>query len=131
MTNNIYYTFWISLFISIVIIFLNAGLFLFLSAILILPVLILHILVGKRIEKLRAYNWLIIFSILNLLLFALVRPDGVHTITDIGWTALLETLGFHTSFQKEFENYYFSAALITIILQVIIDFYLLFLSRKI
>ncbi|RZL50774.1 MAG: hypothetical protein EOP00_02650 [Pedobacter sp.] len=53
-----------------------------------------------------------------------------HTTTDIGWSALLEVFGFYGGFKREFENYYFSAALIIIAIQVSIDFTLVFLSKK-
>ncbi len=90
----------------------------------------LHLIIGKKLKQLKKYKWLIIISSLNLLLFALIRTDGVHVTSNIGFSVLSELLGFSGSFNRDYEYLYFYISLISLSIQLIIELILLKLSKN-
>ncbi len=106
---------------SVLILFLNAGLGIFVFGIFILPVLVLHFVNGLRSESLNENRRTVIFSIINLLAFALIRPDGVHVTNGNGLSSLLEILGFSGGYNSYYESYYYFAALLLLIIQFILE----------
>lgn len=129
MTNlKIFY--WATFSAAVIILPLNFGLGLIGMGLFILPVLILHLIVALSLNKLHDRKALVTLSGLNLLIFALVRPDGVHSFTDNGLSALLEIFGIHGGYNSKYENYFFYTSLVLLVLQVIINLWLRKLSRK-
>ena len=67
--------YWGALTISILIIFNNFGLYLYITGFLILGALLFHIIVGTRINQLVNNKFLLTLSSINLMLFSLVRIE--------------------------------------------------------
>ena len=67
---------------------------------------------------------------LNLFLFSLIRPDGVHSFNQIVIESLSDFFGFYVSVNPKFENYYFTISLVLITTQLILDIILLVKSKK-
>ncbi|MGH1387279.1 hypothetical protein [Kordia sp.] len=128
--KNIRIAYWIFFCISIAIMLLNIGLFFAVSLIILIPIVVLHASVGLKIQSLKKYTWLVVISFLNLLLLALIRPDGTHTTTNIGWSVLLDLLGYDGSFNRDFESYYFYGAIGLMLVQVLIDTSLWILIKR-
>ena len=124
------YLFWFFLLATVLTLILNAGLFFAVSLIIIVPLLILHTKIGLKINKLEKYKLLIIISMLNLFLFSLLRPDGVHSFNQIGIESLSDFFGFYVRVNQRFENYYFNISLVLIAIQLILDIILLVKSNK-
>ena len=113
--------YWISFAISILTILLNMGLFLMLTSFILLPSLVLHAYIGVKLKNIKGSNIWIILSAISLLIFSLVRIDGVH-VSENGFTALMHFLGFHIYFNdSELEEPFLVASLLTLVFQVIID----------
>lgn len=113
--------FWTTFGISVVIMLLNFGLGLIALGIVILPILILHLQNGLRLDKLQNHRTGIILSASNLLIFALIRPDGVHAFTNSGLSSILDLLGLNLGYKYKIGDYLFFPSLILLLLQVIID----------
>jgi hypothetical protein len=113
--------YWTAFGLSIIILPLNIGLGLIGLGIVILPILILHLAIGLGLDRIENHKTSIILSALNLLLFALIRPDGVHAITDSGLSSLLDIFGVHAGYNHKYEDYFFVASLFLLFVQVIMD----------
>ena len=118
-TTRIFY--WTTFALSVIILPLNIGLGLFATGIFILPVLILHVMIGFGLDVLKDHPRLIVLSPINLLVFVLIRPDGVHTLTDSGMSAVLRIFGIHAGYSYKYEDYFFFGSLILLGIQLIID----------
>ncbi len=127
--TTIRFFYWTSFALSVIIIPLNFGLGLIVMGIVILPALILHLTIGLSLNRIKNHNTLIIVSAVNLLTFALIRPDGVHALTDNGLSSLLGIFGIYAGYNYEYENYFSIASLILLILQVIVDLILLKIKK--
>lgn len=121
---------WATFCAAVIILPLNFGLGLIAMGLFTLPVLILHFIVALSLNRLHDRKALVILSGLNLFIFALVRPDGVHSFTDNGLSALLGIFGIHGGYSYKYENYFFYTSLVLLVLQVIIDLWLRKLSRE-
>ena len=124
-TKIIKYLFWNLFAITVLTLVLSLGLFLAVFLIIVIPVLVLHIKIGLRIDELKNHKWLIIISMLNLLLFSLIRPDGVHSFTQIGIESLFNFFGIYVRLNQEFENYYFNLSLALLTIQIALNIILL------
>jgi hypothetical protein len=123
--------FWLFFAITLFILLLNIGLFFVVFGIVLFPILIIHVLVGIRMQFLKNNKWLVVLSFLNLLFFALIRPDGVHETTHIGLSSFLELFGMYGFYNPENEQFYFTATSVILIIQILIDVRLLNRIRKI
>ena len=94
--------FWIACAMSIFILGNSFGLFLLVSAIFIIPLIIIHFLAGTKSKN--TVNKLLVLSATNLLLFSLVRCDGVHETSDSGLSALLDIVNINFGFSSEYEK---------------------------
>jgi|SRR5688572_28144431 len=119
--NIVRYFYWTALGFSVILLVLNFGIGLIAMAIFILPLLILHLRNGLSLNNIKGDNTLMIISALNLLAFALIRPDGVHTLSDNGLSAFLSKFGVHAGYDAGMENYYLAASLILLVFQIAID----------
>ena len=113
--------YWSCFALTIIILALNVGLVLFGLGLLILPVFVLHADNGQKIRNLRGYDGLIIFSSLNLLLFALMKPDGTHTISENGLSRVLGFFGVNAGFYDNYKNWYFIACFFLLVFQFIAE----------
>ena len=121
--------YWTTFGLSVIILPLNFGLELITVGLVILPILILHLSVGVRLNKIENYKISIILSGANLLIFALIRPDGVHAFTDTGLSSILEIFGIYAGYDHEYEDYFFVGSLILLLFQGIMDIRLRKLAR--
>ncbi len=125
--------YWITFCLSMAALLLNLGLGLFAFGIVIIPLLILHVSNGLQLNKLTNHKVAVILSAINLLAFALLRPDGAHTFTDTGLSALLDVLGIDAGFNRRNENFYFGTSIALFFIQVVIDLWLrkvILISKK-
>ncbi|MFD2513345.1 hypothetical protein ACFSRY_05660 [Pontibacter locisalis] len=113
--------FWVTFLISLLALFLNGGLGLLVFGIVILAALIFHVIVGLKWKYSINKNYLITLSATNLLLFALVRVDGVHAFTDSGLSALLNLIGLSGGYSRRYEELFMWTSLLLFISQVVID----------
>jgi hypothetical protein len=117
---KIYY--WTTLALSIIILLLNFGLILFvLGLIIILPVILLHIVVGLRLDKIETHKNSVIVSATTLLIFSLIRPDGGHTLSDTGLSSVLKIFGIIWGYCYNYENYFFFISMLILLFQVIME----------
>ena len=107
--------------LAVVVLPLNFGLGLIAFGLVILPVLVLHLAIGLALGHIKKHKILVIFSAINLLVFALIRPDGVHAFTDNGLSALLEIFDVHAGYDRRYENTFFVGSATLLLVQVIID----------
>jgi hypothetical protein len=128
--SSLVYAYWILFGIAIVALIASAGLFLMLSAVLVLPVLLVHLTIGFRLALLKRKVVLVLCSAINMLLFALVRPDGVHVINQSGLTELLDIIGVHFRIHSEYEGLFALLALILFVIQVVLELVLLYSTRR-
>lgn len=112
--------YWTSFIISIVALLLNVGLGLFALGIVIIPLLILHVSNGLRLHMTN-HRVAIILSAVNLLAFALLRPDGAHAFTDTGLSALLDVVGINAGYDRSDEKFYFGASMTLLFIQAVMD----------
>jgi len=126
-TIKIFY--WTTFGLSVAIIALNFGLGLIALGVVILPVLILHLANGLSLNKIDNHKTAIILSASNLLIFALMRPDGVHAFTNSGLSSILDLFGINAGYNYKNEDYFLIASLILLLLQVIFDMRLRKLKR--
>jgi hypothetical protein len=122
--------YWTTLGLSIVILPLNFGLGLIAIGLVILPILILHTAIGLNLSKLENYKNSLVFSGTNLLIFALIRPDGVHAFTDNGLSSILDLFGVYGGYNREYEDYFFFGSLSLLLIQAIADIRLRKLTRQ-
>ncbi len=113
--------YWTTFGLSVIILPLNIGLGLIALGLVILPILILHLTIGVGLNKIPNHKTSIILSASNLLIFALIRPDGVHAFTDNGLSSLLDIFGIYAGYDRKYENGFFVASLILLLVQVIMD----------
>jgi hypothetical protein len=113
--------FWVTFLISLLALFLNGGLGLLVFGIVILAALIFHVVIGLKWKYSKNNNYLITLSATNLLLFALVRIDGVHTLTDSGLSALLDLIGLRGGYSRRYEELFMWSSLLLFISQIVID----------
>jgi len=111
--------FWIACAMSIFILGNSFGLFLLVSAIFIIPLIIIHFLAG--IKSKNTVNKLLVLSATNLLLFSLVRCDGVHNTSDSGLSALLDIVNINFGFSSEYEKIHHFLSFVFFIFQAILD----------
>lgn len=123
--------YWSTFVLSVAALLLNVGLGLFALGIIILPVLALHFAVGLVIGRIRERRPLIIISAINLLVFALIRPDGVHTFTDTGLSSLLELVGIDLGYSDRHENLFTTLSLVLLVVQPGLDIWLRKLAKKV
>ncbi len=122
--------FWTTFVLSIAILFLNLGLGLIAFGIILLPVFILHFAIGLSLDRIQKHRTAIILSSLNLLTFVLIRPDGVHAFTESGLSSILNIFGVNARYSRQYEDYFFSASLVLLLLQLIIDLRLRKFARR-
>lgn len=118
-TIKVFY--WTTFGLSIIILPLNFGLGLVAIGLVILPLLILHLAIGLTVNRLENHRISIILSALNLLIFALIRPDGVHAFTDNGLSSALDLVGINAGYNSNYENHFFIGSLILLLVQAIMD----------
>src|SRR5688572_339193 len=119
--NTIKTFYWTTFGLSIIVLPLNFGLGLVVFGLVILPVIILHDIVGLNLSRIEHHKTLIILSGINLLIFALIRPDGVHTFTDNGLSSVLDIFGITAGYNRVYENYFFVGSLILLLVQLIME----------
>lgn len=113
--------YWVTFGLSVIILALNFGLGLLVLGLLILPVLIIHLTIGLKLDKFENYKTSIILSAINLLAFALIRPDGIHTLTDNGLSSVLGIFGIFAGYNRKYENYFEIVSLVLLLIQAIMD----------
>ena len=128
--TSLVYAYWILFGITIIALIASTGLFLILSAIVVLPVLMFHVAVGIRLKHLTSRVSLVVCSAINMLLFALVRPDGVHVINQSGLTELLDIIGIRFKYHGEHEELFLLLTLILFIAQAVLELVLFKSSRR-
>lgn len=116
--------FWFSFVVSILAFVSNVGIGLFALGIFILTVVILHLIVGLKLNNAYNRSLFIIISATNLLLLSLLRIDGAHTITDNGLSALLDHVGIEWGYNRKYENAFFYSTFVLLVSQLVIDYYL-------
>jgi hypothetical protein len=124
-SRTLKYLYWISFGLAVFVLLISVGIGLVAFALFVIPIIVFHIKLGLRIERVRNHHWLVIFSALNFLAFTLVRADGAHTISHTGLSALLDIVNINGGFNPRYENYYFAASLVLLVVQVIVDLKLL------
>ncbi len=122
--------FWIAFIFAIIILPLNFGLSLIAFGLLLLPILILHFAIGLNLNKIQDHKAAIIFSAINLLVFALIRPDGAHALNETGLSAVLDIFGIDAGHDRAYENHLFYSSLVLLLVQVIADLRLRKLPRR-
>ena len=118
MSTTIKWFYWITFILSAFILQLNVGLGLVALAIVIIPIIAFHIIVGLSLHLLEKHRILILFSITNLLLFALIRADGVHVISDNGLSSLLYLFGINGGYSEAHEMEFFIATVVLALVQL-------------
>ena len=121
--------YWATFGLSIVILPLNFGLGLVAIGLVIIPILFLHLTIGLKLSKIENHKISIVLSGVNLLIFALIRPEGVHAFTDSGLSSIFGIFGIRTGFSHEYEDYFFIGSLMLLLVQAIMDIRLRKLSR--
>ena len=120
--------YWLTFLLTILILFQNVGIVLLGLGIFILPVIILHVLVVRKLEDIEHKRLLVGVSAINLLLFSLLRPEGAHAIYMTGLSSVLDLIGISGTYNSEHENFYVSSSLILLVVQVIVDLRLMKVS---
>ena len=118
-TAKVFY--WTSFGLSVTILLLNFGLGLIAMRLVILPVLILHFAIGLGLDQIVDQKSAVILSAINLLLFALIRPEGVHAFTDNGLSSSLDFLGINAGYSYNYEDYFFIGGLVLLLVQAVMD----------
>jgi len=121
---------WSTYLLTLLILPLNFGIGLFGMAIIIIPLLISRIQIGRKLHLLQKHKFLLILSALNFLTFALIRPDGAHALTDTGYTALLQFLGINIDYNRKLEEPFFILSILLLFLQMIFEIWLRKLVRR-
>jgi hypothetical protein len=109
---------------------LNVGIGLIALGLVILPILMLHFIIGLSLTKLQNHKPTVILSAINLLTFALLRPDGVHSLSDNGLSSFLDLVGISAGYNRDYEDYFVYSSLLLLLVQVILDLRLRKLSRR-
>jgi hypothetical protein len=131
MSNKVIMYYWITFLVSIFILILNTGLWLIVSGLIILPVIILHIIVGLRLNMFETYEKPMLISSTFLLIFALIRPDGVHSFNNSGLSSFLRLFGLSWGYSNRFEDYFFVSSIILLLLQLLIEITLIRLKSEV
>ena len=113
--------YWATFLLSVIIIPHDLGLGLITVGLFILPVLVLHIEIGLSLNRINGCDILIAFSAINLLVFALIRPDGAHAFTDNGLSAALGIVGIDSGYNRSYEDYFFFGSLVLLLVQLVVD----------
>jgi len=129
MYSAVVYIYWILFVIAVIALMSSIGLFLFVSALVLIPVLLLHLAVGIRLSFLHRRAILVFFSSLNLVSFALIRPDGVHAIDKNGLTELLDMIDVNLNFQEEVYHQFLIVSIVLLVIQLGLEVFLLYSSR--
>lgn len=127
-TIKIFY--WVTFHLSIVILFSNFGIGIIALSIIIIPVFILHLMLGLNLNKIARHQWLIILSACNLLTFTLIRPDGVHTTNGSGLSVFLNFFGIDAGFNSNYETHFLFGSLLLLAVQLAIELVLRKLSNQ-
>ncbi|MBA4146006.1 MAG: hypothetical protein C0523_09600 [Cytophaga sp.] len=122
--------YWIAFALTILTLLLNVGIGLIALAIFILPILVLHFLTGLSLVRLQNHRLLIFISASNLFLFALLRPDGVHTLNENGLSALLNEFNIHGGYNQRYENELTVVSLALLVIQAIIEIILFRIKKR-
>lgn len=122
--------YWIAFALTILTLLLNFGIGLVALAIIILPILVLHFLTGLSLVRLQNHRLLIFISASNLFLFALLRPDGVHTLNENGLSALLNEFNIHGGYNHRYENELTVVSLALLVIQAIIEIILFRIKKR-
>jgi hypothetical protein len=121
MSNFIKYYYWVTFGLSIVALLANVGIGLIALGIALVPTVILHVQNGLHLKRFGNHKKLILLSSTNLLIFALVRPDGVHSLDENGLSAVLDLFGVHSGYDSAYENHLTITALLLLALQLFLD----------
>lgn len=113
--------YWVLFILSVLILPLNFGLGLVAFAVMLLPLMLLHGMIGVKIDSLENNKTLLMVSAICPLMFALLRPDGVHAITDNGLSSVLDLIGINAGFDRDYENQFSIASLAVLLLQLVVD----------
>lgn len=113
--------YWITFLLSIVVLPLNIGLVLVVFGGIILPILILHLIIGIQLHKLEKHKRTVLLSAINLLAFTLIRPDGVHVFNANGISSVLKIFGIRAGYSYEYEDYCVLISIILIIVQIFLE----------
>jgi hypothetical protein len=121
MSNFVKIYYWLAFGLSIVALFTSIGIGLVALGIILLPTVILHMLNGMHLKRLGNHKKLILLSGTNLLIFALVRPDGVHVFNKNGLSALLDLIGIDAGYNSAYDNHLTIVAILLLALQIFFD----------
>lgn len=110
--------YWFSFLVSIFVLINSLGLMLMFFGIPILILLFYHIKVGLNLASLVGKSELLLLSSLNLLLFALIRNDGAHTLSTNGLNSLLQLFNRNWGYDRTYENAFMLSALASFIIQI-------------
>jgi len=122
-------TYWFIFLLSIFTLLNSFGLFLLVTGIFILGILILHIHIGLRINYLKKYKLLLLYSSFNLFTFSLIRIDGVHVTSGSGLSNLLQTLNINYFYTGN-DTVHINLSIILFVFQLIINTFLFIKSRN-
>jgi hypothetical protein len=128
--NSIKAIFWAAFGLAIITLLLNVGIGLIATGLVILPVLMLHFIIGLSLTKLQNHKSAIILSAINLLTFALLRPDGVHSLSDNGLSSFFDLVGISAGYNRDYEDYFVYSSLLLLLVQVIVDLRLRKIARR-
>ena len=117
--------YWTSLIISVCALLLSFGLGLMALGIIILPIIIYNIKIGINLKRLQDKPKAVFFAASNWLIFALIRPDGVHATSENGLSSMLDIFGISGGYISDYENYYFTFSLLMIVIQIVTNYRLL------
>ncbi len=127
-SSKIFY--WITFVLTIFILLMNVGIGLMALGVVIVPLLILHFINGRHFDKIANHRMAMVLSSANFLLFALIRPDGGHTLNDNGLSLLLEIFGMYWGYDRAYEDYYAFGSLALLVVQAIMDIRLKTIIKK-
>jgi len=122
--KTLHIAYWVIFALSVVVLFSQAGLVLVALAPFILAVLIMQVSNGIGLRYVEDRKALVLFSAFNLLAFALIRPDGVHTLNENGLSKVLDIFDVHINYSASYENYFVIGSLTLLVSQIIVDVWL-------
>ena len=99
----------------------NIGIGLIALAIIIVPTAVIHFTIALRLECLRENKFLVVFSALNFFIFALIRPDGIHTFNKIGIETILDVLNISWHYSDRDMTILTFISILLLIIQLIVD----------
>ena len=84
-----------------------------------IAIVVMQVAIGRGLNRLKDHLNTALFSVFNLLAFALVRPEGAHAITDNGLSALLRIFGIDWGYRTSYDSYIAVAlAILQVVLQI-------------